>query len=850
MKRVPVLLIVTVFLLVPWAAARPQTARALHIWSMQGLPRLDSWLEEGNPSHRVHDFMLDDFDGDGQTELCELRSDHNHPLFLAIRELDRAGYTYPGHPLALEPSDYQLFPLGGSGRLRFATYRRAGEKGWIDLYDHKAQRVDSLAALGGRDASGDGAWTGNLLALPLVDLNGDGRPDLIALMNTGADGGPRAVLAYDLATRKRLLDLRFAPMVSQVFPADVNGDGALELVVSLAGASDGPQFGVFSRDSSYLALFGRDGRLLARRAFGGESSYVSAQVAELDGDGQPELVAAPFSLLLNGQRAARLYALDGASFTVKSELENTPGIAPINLLTRVDLDGDGMPELIGGDLTGRMAVIRYDPVDTRLKVMALAKAGAELNSPLTDDVNLDGRKEIFIATGTPPALWLTDADLHPLAWMPLKDPLHFKISAHPRQLAGQPCYSLRDGTSLYRLRIPVDALFPGEQREIHLLGKRIPLGSIALLLLLLFLLILLGLFFSVRSLQRIIRMPGRISSARVGFALINTEGRIIHCNPRFLRLVDQDHNQVLKQPAEKVFATAHLEGLLLRYQTFSRRGELYEQHEIDWPLVDRVQTIAVEFFRIQGYPSFILVLLIDLSESLEKERLKIWAAMAQRMAHKTKTPLATVLLAIQRLQRAYKKSSPDRVQEYDEMTRTALHEIERVRDSINAFMKFARLEPPVLVSDDFSRVVQESLQEYLPRIPDEVQLQTRFETLDLPVTVDLGQFKEAFYNLLDNAISAIQGDGILSVTTLLEKDPLSGRGGRDQALLEITDNGKGVPAADFPRLFKAGFSSSLAGSGMGLPLARSIVEAHGGTIEMDSHEGSGTTVFVRLPVRN
>ncbi|HOT95681.1 MAG TPA: ATP-binding protein [bacterium] len=849
MRTASVFFYAVAWLLAPLATVRPQNPSAPLVWSAQGLPRLDNWAVESNPSHTVHDFILEDFDGDGQLELCELRTEMNHPLFLAILELSRAGYTYPGHPIALDPYDQVLFTLGGRGRFRFATYRRAGEKGWIDLYDHKAVRVDSLTALGGRDGSGDGLWTGKLIVLPAVDLNGDDRPDLVALVNTGADGGPRAVLAYDLATRERLLEVHFAPMVSQVLPVDGNGDGATELVISLAGASDGPQFGPFSRDSSYIAVLGCDGRLLAHKAFGGESSYVNVQAADTDGDGQPEILAAPFSLVLNHQRAARLYALDGCSLAVKSELENAAEISPLNQLIQRDLNGDGTPEFITSDLTGHAAVISYDPGDTRFKVLSLVKTGGEASLQLADDVNLDGTVEIFITTANPPALWLTDAALHPLAWMPIKDPYHFKIAAHTRLLAARPGYSFRDGTALYQLQIGVNELLPGERRGLLFLGKRVPSETILFFLLALLLLILPGLLFLALALHRTAGFADRLSSARVGFAMVNAEGRIVHCNPRFLKMIDQDRKQVLKQPADTVLRTSRLEGLLLRYQTFSRRGEVYEQHEIEWVLESRAQTMAVEFFRIRSYASFILLLLIDLSESLEKERLKIWAAMAQRMAHKTKTPLATVLLAIQRLQRNYKKNSPERVQEYDEMTRTALHEIERVRDSINAFMKFARLEPPVLVLDDFSRVVQECLQEYLPRIPDEVQLQTSFETLELPVAIDISQFKEAFYNLLDNAISAIQGDGILGITTMQEKDPLSGHGKGDQALLEITDNGKGISAADFSRLFKAGFSTSRSGTGMGLPLARSIIEAHDGTIEIDSHEGSGTTVFVRLPIR-
>ncbi|OPZ79059.1 MAG: Sensor protein ZraS [bacterium ADurb.Bin431] len=129
-------------------------------------------------------------------------------------------------------------------------------------------------------------------------------------------------------------------------------------------------------------------------------------------------------------------------------------------------------------------------------------------------------------------------------------------------------------------------------------------------------------------------------------------------------------------------------------------------------------------------------------------------------------------------------------------------------------------------------------------------MRTRFETAELPVHIDAGQFKEALYNLLDNAIAAIQGEGVLSITTMLEKNPLYPQGEKDQALLEITDNGVGISAEELSHIFKTGFTTSASGTGMGLPLARSILESLGGTIEIDSRKMSGTTVFVRLPIRS
>jgi len=820
-------------------------------WKTAKLPRLDERVSFTSTAHTVHDFFIDDFDGDGLEELCELRTDQEHPLFLSIRELYQVGYTFPGQPITLHHEAYTLFPLQGSSRFNFATYRIAGEKGWIDLYNRRAEKVDSVATVTGRDASGDGLWTGSLNSAALCDINRDDRPDLLIHLNTGADRQPRTLLAYDLATKATLLDLSFAPMLTQVTPADLDGDGDLELVITLGGASDGPFFGPFSRDSSYVAVLAGDGRILAKRAFGGESSYVNVKLADLDRDLLPEIIAAPFSLISAHSQQPRLYALDGFSLAVKSELDDPRGMAPIYSFLVEDMDLDGTPEIIAGDLANHAIVLRADAERGRLRITALAHAGGGGQPLLVEDVDRDGRAELFFGTQSPLALWLVDSALRPLAWMPVAKTRPSRIEALALINASQRSFCLLDQGVLKVLTLPMDALFPRGQERVHIPGSRAGIHPIALLLLpVLLLLLLAGALYLIFRLRHTLRNAGRFQSRRIGVALVDGGGRFLFCNPYFLRVIGREEERTIEHPVEEVMGAAPLTGLLAFYKAFKRENESYQQQEFDLEIEGRAQNFAVELVRHQRLQNHIVLLLADLSESLQKERLRIWAAMAMRMAHKTKTPLATVLLAIQRLQRAYRKYSPDYAPEYEEMTKTAIHEIERVRDSINAFMKFARLDPPVFLPDDFSRVIQESLQEYLPRIPDTVQVRTRFETAELPVHIDAGQFKEALYNLLDNAIAAIQGEGVLSITTMLEKNPLYPQGEKDQALLEITDNGVGISAEELSQIFTSGFTTSASGTGMGLPLARSILESLGGTIEIDSRKMSGTTVFVRLPIRS
>jgi signal transduction histidine kinase len=106
--------------------------------------------------------------------------------------------------------------------------------------------------------------------------------------------------------------------------------------------------------------------------------------------------------------------------------------------------------------------------------------------------------------------------------------------------------------------------------------------------------------------------------------------------------------------------------------------------------------------------------------------------------------------------------------------------------------------------------------------------------------VDAAALKRALLNLLLNAQQATPRGGRVAV-----------EGTRDGGFLrlDVRDTGTGIPESELERVFDVYYSRSKAGSGLGLPTARRIVEEHGGTLELRSREREGTVVTVRLPLR-
>ena len=221
---------------------------------------------------------------------------------------------------------------------------------------------------------------------------------------------------------------------------------------------------------------------------------------------------------------------------------------------------------------------------------------------------------------------------------------------------------------------------------------------------------------------------------------------------------------------------------------------------------------------------------------LRSERLAGSAMVARHVAHEIKNPLSTLGLATRRLGRRLE----------------TLAEADRVvaRDSLAAMRKeFELLEEMAETFSELGRMA-----EPLSREPLELNVlvrsvhvlheggSVRFE-LDLtpglpPIQADEKALRRVLSNLVKNAVEAQSGSGRVTVRT-------SHQDGR--VILAVEDDGPGIPEEVRARVFEPGFSTKQRGSGVGLFLARALVEQHGGHIEIDTETGKGTVVRVTLP---
>jgi len=214
--------------------------------------------------------------------------------------------------------------------------------------------------------------------------------------------------------------------------------------------------------------------------------------------------------------------------------------------------------------------------------------------------------------------------------------------------------------------------------------------------------------------------------------------------------------------------------------------------------------------------------------------------LASGLAHEIRNPLNSMNMNLQMLEEEL-ASLPDADRDdWGELLDSTKSEIKRLERLVNNFLAYARPARPRFELCDLNRVVQELLRFHEADFRQSaVELRIDLEQLLPQVELDETQFKQALMNLLVNARQVLQGGGTVTVSTR--------PGSHGEVVLEVRDDGPGIAAEVQERIFEVFYSSRGGGTGLGLPIARQIVERHGGVIELESEKSKGTTFRIRLP---
>ena len=237
---------------------------------------------------------------------------------------------------------------------------------------------------------------------------------------------------------------------------------------------------------------------------------------------------------------------------------------------------------------------------------------------------------------------------------------------------------------------------------------------------------------------------------------------------------------------------------------------------------------------------------------LRQEKLASLGRLAAGLAHELNNPLNTIAGFVEALQRRSHAETHLASKEFEDFPRflkMIQGEVDRAAAIVRRLLDFARQREPSFALVDLGRLISESVS-FVERQAALANKRIVVEPFPSPVQMkaDAQMLQQLLLNLLTNALDAIEGAGEVR---LAANTVAIGRGQQQFLQISVADNGCGIPQEDLSKVFDPFFTTKEVGkgTGLGLPICQSIVEQHGGTIEIKSEGiGKGTTVTMKLPL--
>lgn len=241
---------------------------------------------------------------------------------------------------------------------------------------------------------------------------------------------------------------------------------------------------------------------------------------------------------------------------------------------------------------------------------------------------------------------------------------------------------------------------------------------------------------------------------------------------------------------------------------------------------------------IDGFNTMVRNLRAHEQDLAEMSKKVAWTEMARKVAHEIKNPLTPIQLSAEHILKVYE----DRRGDFDQALRESLSyiigEVENLRRIATEFMEIARNTTVRKEPVDLRAILDEVLLPYRRLLDERVRFKVVAEGDDFRACGDAAKLKTAFRNVVANAVEAIGARGEVAAS-IVRRGP--------RFVVTVTDTGAGMSRETAERIFDLYFSTKDAGTGLGLPITKKIVEEHGGAIRAASEPGRGTTVTIELP---
>ncbi len=348
-----------------------------------------------------------------------------------------------------------------------------------------------------------------------------------------------------------------------------------------------------------------------------------------------------------------------------------------------------------------------------------------------------------------------------------------------------------------------------------------------------------------------------LSGVTAGVIGLDRKGKVTLVNRSALELLETDENALVGKSLEKTLPDF---GALLAKA--KKQGKKPVQTHLKLLRESGERNFAVRVTRegSRDKDHGFVVTFDDITELVVAQRTSAWADVARRIAHEIKNPLTPIQLSAERIRRRYGDQIEGDREVFDRCTDTIVRHVGDIRRMVDEFSAFARMPKPVIEAHDVNDIVREAL--LLFQMSDS-QVAYKLDVANEPLisSCDRRLLNQAMTNLIKNASEAVEaatqarreaGDSTYAgtVTARVVKQDQS-------VLIEVIDDGCGLPKEDRHRLIEPYVTTREKGTGLGLAIVQKIIEQHQGTLELDdaqpdadteAGETRGARVSITLPL--
>jgi two-component system nitrogen regulation sensor histidine kinase NtrY len=336
-------------------------------------------------------------------------------------------------------------------------------------------------------------------------------------------------------------------------------------------------------------------------------------------------------------------------------------------------------------------------------------------------------------------------------------------------------------------------------------------------------------------------MQTLMANIAAGVVSIDPSGKITTWNKAAEQLLGVTAERALGKSYTDMFSAEPLRAV--REIVDSVKAGEQVAREIQLSLQERWRSVVVSATTLHDDDGSILgtmLFLEDITQIQRVQRMEAWREVARRIAHEIKNPLTPIQLSAERLRKRYAKILEEDGAILDKCTTTIIQQVDELKKLVNEFSQFARLPSAQPVPNDLNEIVADSLVLFKE---GHHGIEFQFSAGALPsVELDRDQMKRVLMNLLDNAVAAVGGAGVIKLTTQYER-------ARSMVTLEVADSGCGLAPEIRTKIFEPYFSTKENGTGLGLTIVSQIVEDHRGYIRAWPNDPRGTRIIVELPAR-